>query len=602
MNERPRVKTSVIKMNLYVLRYVFKFCPVFVVASIFSIVASVVIALAEVNFISKAIDLVMKGEDINILFKNLIIYVIVILVCYLVKTIYDRFISNRYRMVYRKKMQTFLFNKVKHIDMASYDNPEFYDKFSRALGDSTWRGMEVFRTFVNFVESISISIALGAYVLVKDAWLLGIILLSAIISLVAINVINKTWYKVYRKSERSRRYQYYVRRTFYQQKFAAEIKTTSIGDLLIDRHTDAINDIDHIYKSAEKKLLLPAGINIFSNVILQNALSYIYLGYRLLNGMSPSIFTATINATLKLYNNFMRAISIYTNLREHSYYISDFMWITEYKPNIEKGEGEVLEEFDNLEIQDITFKYPNTNVNSIDHLSMKLNKYDKIAIVGDNGGGKTTLTKLLLRFYNPETGKILINGKDIRTYNEASIRAQYSIVYQDFQIYALSIAENVLMRKVNGIEDEEIVKKALESVGLLDKVMSFKNGIYTQVTREFDREGATFSGGETQRLVIARVFASNANVYILDEPTSALDPFSEERINKLIMQNVSNKAMIIIAHRLSTVVDADKIYLIRKGQITEEGTHQELMAKKGRYYEMFTTQTELYLKKEKADE
>ena len=158
------------------------------------------------------------------------------------------------------------------------------------------------------------------------------------------------------------------------------------------------------------------------------------------------------------------------------------------------------------------------------------------------------------------------------------------------------------MRKVNGIEDEEIVKKALESVGLLDKVMSFKNGIYTQVTREFDREGATFSGGETQRLVIARVFASNANVYILDEPTSALDPFSEERINKLIMQNVSNKAMIIIAHRLSTVVDADKIYLIRKGQITEEGTHQELMAKKGRYYEMFTTQTELYLKKEKADE
>lgn len=601
MNERPRVKTSVIKMNLYVLKYVFRFCPFYVIASIFSIVASVIIALAEVNFISKAITLVIQGEDMNVLFKNLIIYVITILVCYLVKTIYDRFINNRYRMVYRKKMQTFLFNKVKHIDMASYDNPEFYDKFSRALGDSTWRGMQVFTTFVNFVESISISIALGAYVLVKDVLLLAIILVSAIISLIAINIINKTWYKVYRKSERSRRYQYYVRRTFYQQKFAAEIKTTSIGDLLIDRHSLAVNDVENIYRSAEKKLLLPSAINIFASTIIQNALSYIYLAYKLIKGMDVAIFTATINATAKLYSNFMRAISIYTNLREHSYYISDFMWITEYKPNIEKGEGEILEEFNSLDINDITFKYPNTNVNSIDHLSLHLNKYDKIAIVGDNGGGKTTLTKLLLRFYNPETGTILLNGKDIKEYNEASVRAQYSIVYQDFQIYALSIAENVLMRKVKNKEDEEIVKNALDNVGLLDKVLSFKDGIYTQVTREFDREGATFSGGETQRLVIARVFASNANVYILDEPTSALDPFSEEKINKLIMQNVKNKAMIIIAHRLSTVVDADKIYLIRKGKITEEGTHQELMLKKGRYFEMFTTQTELYLKQEKVD-
>ena len=602
MNERPRVKTSVIKMNLYVLKFVFKFCPVYVIASLFSIIASVVIAIAEVDIISKAIDLVIQDEDMSILFHNLFVYAIVIVVCYLVKTIYDRFISNRYRMVYRKKMQTFLFNKVKHIDMASYDNPEFYDKFSRALGDSSWRGIVVYNTFTNFIESISISIALGAYVLIKDALLLAIIVVSAIISLITINIINKTWYKTYRDSERYRRYQYYVRRTFYQQKFAAEIKTTSIGSLLIERHTDATNEIEKIYRKAEKKQLLPNGLNIFSTNIIQQALSYIYLAYRLIKGMSVAVFTATVNATFKLYNNFMRAISIFTYLREHSYYISDFLWITQYEPNIEKQEGLNVDEFESLEIKDITFKYPSSSVNSIDHLSMKLNKYDKIAIVGDNGGGKTTLTKLLLRFYNPETGQILLNGRDIRDYNEGSVRAQYSIVYQDFQIYALSVAENVLMRKVKGKEDEEIVKSALESVGLLDKVLSLKNGIYTQVTREFDREGATFSGGETQRLVIARVFASNANVYILDEPTSALDPFSEERINKLIMQNVKNKAMIIIAHRLSTVVDADKIYLIRKGQITEEGTHQELMAKKGRYYEMFTTQTELYLKKERVDE
>ena len=253
-------------------------------------------------------------------------------------------------------------------------------------------------------------------------------------------------------------------------------------------------------------------------------------------------------------------------------------------------------EFEKLEIKDISFKYPLGEKNSLNHLSMTLSKGEKIAIVGDNGGGKTTLIKQLLRFYNPSEGEILYNGVNLKDYNESSIRKQYSIVYQDFQIYALTVAENVLMRKLRGKEDEEIVRKALASVGLLEKVDSLKDGIYTKVTREFDREGATFSGGENQRLVIARVFASNASVYVLDEPTSSLDPLSEERINKLILKN-TDKTMIIIAHRLSTVVDADKIYLIRNGSIVEEGTHSELMSLGGRYYEMFTTQTELYLKK-----
>lgn len=596
MNERPRVKTSIVKMNLYVLKYVFKFCPVYVIFALLSITTSVILALSEVNLIAKAISLVIDNSDINLLYKSLIKYVIIIGICYIIKILYTRFIMQRYRMIYRKKMQTFLFSKVKHIDMESYDNPEFYDKFSRALGDSTWRGMAVFNTFVDFVESIAIAVALGTYVLLTDAILIVIVLVSAIINVFVINFVNKTWYKVYRESERSRRYQFYVRRTFYQQRFAAEIKTTNVGKLLIDRFEDATDDIEKCYIKAEKKLLLPNVISSFSENLIQQALSYIYLAYKLFNGLAVSVFTATVNATFKFSSNFTRAISVYTYLREHSYYINDFLWITNYEPSIEKNSGLIASDFEKLEIKDISFKYPLGDKNSLNHLSMTLTKGEKIAIVGDNGGGKTTLIKQLLRFYNPTEGIILYNGIDLREYNEASIREKYSIVYQDFQIYALTVAENVLMRKVKSKDDEEIVKRALESVGLLEKVESLKDGIYTKVTREFDREGATFSGGENQRLVIARVFASNASVYVLDEPTSSLDPLSEEKINKLILQN-TNKTMIIIAHRLSTVVDADKIYLIREGSIVEEGTHAELMKLGGRYNEMFTTQTELYLRK-----
>src|SRR5690554_4544911 len=151
------------------------------------------------------------------------------------------------------------------------------------------------------------------------------------------------------------------------------------------------------------------------------------------------------------------------------------------------------------------------------------------------------------------------------------------------------------MRKLHTEDDEKKVWNALEMVGMKDKIMKLEEGINTQVTREFNRNGAVFSGGEVQRIAIARVFASDANMYVLDEPTSALDPFSEERINKLIIQN-TKKAMIIIAHRLSTVIDCDVIYLMDKGRIVEKGTHEEMMKKNGLYSKMFNTQKNLYAK------
>ncbi len=600
MSEK-RERTSIIKMNIEVLKFVFKFCPIFVICAIMNVAATVIVNVAEVDIISKAITMVTNGSDLSILYSELIRYGIIIASCYIVKAFYSRYITQRYRTVYRKKMQTFLFNKVKKVDMESYDDPEFYDKFSRALGDSTWRGIAVFNTFVDFIQATATTIAIGTYVvLVTDFILLAIILASAVINVITTTIINKIWYKVWKKAEKDRRYTYYVKRTFYQQKFAAEIKTTTIGNLLVEKFDEKTYSIDKIYRDAEKKLIAPNFIFTFCKNIIEQAGTYIYLAYRLITEkITVAIFTATVNATFKFSANLVRAANVYTSLREHTYYISDFLWITSYEPKIEKDEGlKAPERLESLEIKDITFKYPRNTINSIDHLSMNIKRGQKIAIVGDNGGGKTTLTKLLLKFYNPTTGEIFLNGVNLKDYNGVSLRSLYAIIYQDFQIYAVTIAENVLMRRVESKEDEDRVRNALKMVGLLEKIESMKDGIYTQVTREFDKDGANFSGGERQRLVISRVFASDSDVYILDEPTAALDPFSEERINKLIIQNVTNKTMIIIAHRLSTVVDADIIYLIREGKIFEYGSHEELMNKKGRYYEMFTTQRSLYEKQE----
>jgi ATP-binding cassette subfamily B protein len=238
----------------------------------------------------------------------------------------------------------------------------------------------------------------------------------------------------------------------------------------------------------------------------------------------------------------------------------------------------------------------------LENIDLKIRQGEKLAIVGLNGAGKTTLIKLLLKFYEHEEGKILYNDQEYRGLVEKALRRQFSIVFQDFQIYALSITENVLMRKAENDADLELVWKALEKVGLKEQVKALPKGLETMVTKEFDDEGVVFSGGDRQKLAIARVFASDAAVYILDEPTSSLDPYAEKAINDLIITNAGNKTIIIIAHRLSTVVDVDQIILIEHGKIIEEGNHLELLAQKGRYNELFTTQASMYKKNGFHDE
>jgi len=595
-------KPSMIKYNYTVLKYVFKFCPSFIYFAILNVIASVTKTLSKVLLISEAINLVIKTQNINEIYKlldSLLIYLIIIIVCSIITGLYDNYISPRYELTYQKKVRRFLYSKVKIIDMASYDDPSFYDRYTRGCRESSWRGFRTFKAIMALITNILSSIALGTFILINDNLLIVIIIISSIISMITLNIVRKMQYKVYKDTETPRRYQMYVNRTFYNQKNAAELKTTSIDTLLVKKYKDNTKVIDDKFIKANYKMLLPEGISSFSRTILTQAGTYIILLYRLFNKLIDiSLFTTTVNATLQFASSFEQAVNMYTQLKENILYIEDFIWALEYEPVVEKEKEEVEDfEFKELKLDNIKFKYPKTNKYAINNISMEIKKGQRIAIVGDNGSGKTTLMKLLLSFYYPTEGNITINNYEYQNLSTKQIRSKYSIVFQDFQIYAVTIAENVLMRRVETKEDEQLVWSALRNVGLEEKIKTFKNGINTLVTREFDKDGVSFSGGERQRLAIARVFASNKDIYILDEPTSALDPLAEERINKLIISNAKDKTMIIIAHRLSTVVDADIIYLVREGQILEKGSHKELMELNGRYAYMFNVQKHLYEEK-----
>lgn len=585
-----------LKKNLVISKYVFRFCRMYFLLSILYIAFNVVLALSEVYLIKVIISNVSKGAEFLEIFKIILVYLIIMAVSILYRSIYDNYISRVYGEVFTNRMQNFLYSKVKNIDYADFDNPQFYDSYSRALRDGVSRGIIVYNNFINLIASFFNTIALGTFIIISDVWLIFIVMISVIISLIFNIKIDKAWHNMDLRTEKHRRMYFYINRVFYQQKFAAEIKTTPINELLIERFNETGVLLNKEYIKTQKSIMTYSSIKGIASYIFENAFTYLYLGYRLFvtKSIGIDLFTSIINSTSQFRRNFLKIADSINRIKTNALYIDDFLKFVNYKPSLETlGSESIDEELKILSINNVNFSYPLNNYNSLSNLNLNIKRGEKLAIVGLNGAGKTTLVKLLLKFYNPNSGEILFNQQNVFNIKENDIRKEYAIVFQDFQLYAVSIAENILMRKMKP-DDEELVWKCLKNVGLYEKVKALPDGIKTMVTKEFIRSGMAFSGGESQRIAIARVFASNASIYILDEPTSKLDPIAEYNINKLIMDSSLDKTIIIIAHRLSTVVDANEIVLIENGEVVEKGRHLELMEKHGKYYEMFSSQASLY--------
>ena len=281
--------------------------------------------------------------------------------------------------------------------------------------------------------------------------------------------------------------------------------------------------------------------------------------------------------------------------QEHSIYAEKFRTFVTQKPQIING-TEKAEAFESLELRHVSFTYPFPEKNPkqvLSDVSFTVRKGEKIAIVGYNGAGKTTLTKLLMRLYDVTDGAIFYNGTDIRNYDISSFRAHIGSVFQDYKIFAATIGENVMGGTYTDAQ-KEAVESALTAAGFSEKYRKLPQKADTELTREFDEKGINLSGGEGQKIAIARAFAKNSDILILDEPSSALDPIAEYELNKTIEAAAKDRTVIFISHRLSTTRMADRIYLFDGGKITEQGSHEELMKQDGIYAKMFRVQAKKY--------
>lgn len=503
--------------------------------------------------------------------------------------------------VFYKKMNEKIFQKAKNLDMDCFYNPEFFDKYKRATEVITDNHFDNFAyAFSCVVVGGFTGIFLVAYVVSVDPKML-LLLLTGLVVVAFEGVKSKLNINKDKEMTVHKRSKAYIKRTIYLREFSKDMRTSGVYGVLHKRFEDAVNKNREIIKKYGYKIALLEMMTGLFGMALPVATSYAYATYRYVvkRNLALSDFSVIVTAMNNLkdvVNDLSDGIS---TVKRESMYFKNLAEFLEYENKVVNG-AKTADEFKTLEFKNVTFTYPESKEPTLKNFDFKLSKGQTVAIVGENGAGKSTFIKLLLRFYDADSGEILYNGVNIKEYDIDSLRERISTVFQDYKVFALSVAENVLCKEIE--TNEEFIKAvdAMKNSGAYDFVKNLPEKENTVITREFDEKGVGLSGGEQQKLAVARVFAGNTDLAILDEPSSAFDPVAEYKMYENLIEATKDKTVIYISHRLSSAVLSDKIFVISDGTVKESGSHKELMDLNGIYSNMFTLQAENYKNSERS--
>lgn len=495
-----------------------------------------------------------------------------------------------------------IFVKARNVELRCYEDPEFYNKYTMAIDGSADKVMEIVKSFNGAIIGAVASVFVFKLMFDIDKLSVVFILSPIIGNFVFGNLKSKYELKRYREQAPNNKILNYVNRMMYLPDGAKEIRLSKVFDILKRRYGEATaENVKIAVKYAFPNMTLNVlRITFTFTVIFEGVLIYAY--YKKQVAGTISLAQLTIMASLMVAATWIliRFFEDITKLIKNGLFINNLRGFLEYEEKIpEDQKGIIPEKFETLEFRNVCFSYKDEE--TIKDLSFKINKDEAVALVGHNGAGKTTIIKLLLRLYDPTSGEILLNGVDIREYELRAYRELFATTFQDFKIFGMTVRENVLMGRHVDNEDD-VVRSSLRKTGILDKIESLPNGIDSMMTKEFDEDGVILSGGQNQKLAVARTFAKPSPVKIFDEPSSALDPIAEFDLFKNIIREGKDHTMLLISHRLSSVKNCDRVLLLEGGCLVEEGTHKELIALGGSYCEMYKRQAMNYLAIENEEE
>lgn len=487
-----------------------------------------------------------------------------------------------------------IFKKAQEVELGCYENPEFFDNYNKATWVVDKSGFKrIIEGSAWTLGSVCSLILLVSYLISIDPILL-IFLICPVLVMGFRVVKNRLELEKEEAMTPFEREKDYVRRTILLKDFAKEIKTTNIFIVLEKRFRNAIDKNIRVIKQYGWKIAVIECISDYFAEIIPVTGGFLYGCYRLIvvGDIPISEFSVLVSAITTCRNKLNQLAYYFAMQQKHCLWVQNLRDFLSYEPKIQSGE-KIPDEFESLEFKNVSFRYTESSDYILKNISFKLEKGQTMAVVGQNGAGKTTLSKLIMRFYDVTEGEILYNGINIKEYDVLKYREKFASVFQDYRVFAMTVAENVLTEEVTE-ESKETVVKALKLAGAYDKIGSLPLKEDSLLTKEFDKDGILLSGGETQKVTIARLFARDFDVAVLDEPSSALDPVAESKMYDALLEGTKGKTVIYISHRLSSATRSDIILVFNKGTLEEIGSHEELMKNDGYYCEMFTLQASGY--------
>lgn len=493
-------------------------------------------------------------------------------------------------------INTRIIRKALELDLTHFENPEYYDRLQNARREADWRGLQIANGSFFLVQNVLTLLSFGA-LLFRFSPILALILFAATLpAFIAQSRFAELTFRVLSWRAPEARQLSYLEHLLTDYDAVKEIKLFRLGEPLLGRYASLFwKFLQEDQAIAQGRSLASVGWGLLAT--LSYYASYAWIVWRAVAGAitlgDMTLYLGIFRASQSTFEAIFFGLS---ELYENALFMSNLFKFLELKPQMVVAEHPVdlprrMER--GIEFRNVSFRYPGQETWALHNVNLTIEPGEKVALVGPNGAGKTTLIKLLTRLYDPTDGQILLDGIDLRNYDLNALRQNIGVIFQDYVRYHLSAAENVGFGQIEHVDDRPRIIRASEKSGAHPLISSLPEGYETTLGRWFSK-GRDLSGGEWQKIALARAFMRDCEILVLDEPTAALDAENEMRVFQQFRELTADRTAILISHRFSTVRMADRIYVIEDGTVCERGTHAELLAYGGTYARLFNLQAESY--------
>ena len=572
--------------------------------SIFSGVFPAVISVISADILNALQDAIVS-EDKAVIWGSTVFYFIIFLFVFkILEDIISRVKSFVTRIAGEKVVRFVrleIMNKARELDVASFDRTAFYEKLENANREAGHRPIQVLSETFDMMSTIIKFVSyLAIIIVVPGMWWMALVMIAISIPNTIINFTyrRKTVNYMWRRSKERRQMSYYCE-LMVNKDMVKEIRMFNLSDTFIKRYSDVFN----IYYKGLRKLICSEYAWHIGLAIVHSSVTcvfYVLIAQKVISGEFGigefSLYTGALTSVSAAVG---ALITHSAHIYEGTLFIDNLISFVKAKqtvvPSVETPAKVAHGKPHTIEFQNVSFAYPESDRMVLKNINLKFRPGETVVLVGLNGAGKTTFIKLLTRLYDPTEGRILLDGKDIKEYDTAELYKTFGIIFQDFGKYAASISENIQFGNIDKEADPEKVREAAKQANAQIFIEKLEEGYETPLMRYFEPNATELSIGQWQKLAIARAFYSDADILILDEPTASLDPMAEQEIFNQFDALRKEKTTIFVSHRLSSATIASKIVVLEYGELVEEGTHKELMAKGGKYYELFSTQANRYI-------